>query len=225
MAKKIRLVDDQLVLHDDEWPLGATAHSIVGPDAEGFRRMVVFGTDLVSARDWLNALSQAGVEQAPTHIDQALYEAALVGFCRCFDSTAGLRARPLNPRRIFSPEQRQQFETMRTMRNRVVAHDEQLASATIAMVIKNAHHVAIEAVATNLSVSFSGFSDSRFLRPLIDTALGWVEHERDRLARVIVDAFNALPLEVRAAAPAFTFQIVQGQSPIGSSFPSKPKRR
>ena len=208
MLKGITASNGNLTFEGDS-PPGSTMHEVGGPEADELRRMAVFSSDLQAARQWLDSLS-VSVQQVPTTTDRALCNAALIAFCCCFESTSGLRRKPLNSKKVFAGEQRQQLERLITIRNQMVAHDEQFASHTAVLVVKSADHIASETLTYHLSFSLVAMNERKILNNLVDVALKWVRIKIDKLSKEITTAFNKLPLDQRSGFPAYSLQIVEG---------------
>ncbi|WP_131113398.1 hypothetical protein [Lichenihabitans psoromatis] len=160
------------------------------------------------AKRWLDLIS-SDIARPATPTEEALYEASLIIFCRCFKGAGGIRQRPLKPKQVFSQIQRGQFELLKIIRDRMVAHDEQLASATVALLIRSKEHYALDVLSSNFSVPFSAIMERKYLIGLVETVLDWLDIERHKLASDLKSWFDQMP-EDRVSAPAFKLDIIEG---------------
>jgi hypothetical protein len=201
LIRGVRLENGHLML--DGYPVGATAHPMDSPDARDFRRLAAFGFELQEVVYWLDFIP-SGAPNESHRTFAALADAALIGFCRCFDP-----AHPLNPlkQNMLSLEQRDQLERLRKVRNKLVAHNERLSDLTLSLIVRSKELTAIEVVALDLSVPFICLPEMEMLRNLSRYVLDWVATEREKIASKIVQEFNALPALYRAAAPPVTINI------------------
>jgi hypothetical protein len=200
----VRFENGQFIL--DGYPEGATVHGIEGPIPKEFRRLAVFRSELLSG--WLSRIPRnLDVNSEERSVFEGLADAALIGFCRCFDSDHPLK--PLKSKLIFSPEQRDQLDRLKAVRNKLVGHDEQLTTGVYSLIVRSKEQTAIEAVSLLLTVPFVGLAELVVLRGLSEHAFAWVRTETERIATQIVRDFDALPLEQRKAAPPFTINTEQ----------------
>jgi len=218
MYRQIR--QDGNVLSLDGYPDGAAVHGIAGPLPDEIKRLMVFAADLRKALEWLTNQPVPGEGKLPEAIAEAMDEAALLAFCRCFESTAGVRLRPLKAKKIFNADQRASFDRLRTIRNKVVAHDEQLTGALVPLMVKSKEFHALDALCIYLTAPFSAFTERANLLELVQIAHDWVEAECNRIFDRITTEFDALPLEVRAADVRITLTPeavdVFGSKPVSS---------
>ena len=144
----IRFQDGGVVL--DGYPAGSTAHGIEGEHAHELRRLAVFMSDLRQAQECLALIPVGPPEQssAPLVLCEALADAALLAFCRCFDKDHPLK--PLEPAQVLALTQRSETERLRLVRNKVVAHDDRLFRGVFSLVVQNSDKICIEAVSMNL---------------------------------------------------------------------------
>src|SRR5208283_3235571 len=119
MVQGVRLENGKLVL--DGYPDGATVHGVESPEAKELRRLAVFLGELQRVERWLGLIPNDPPQDTSdqTFIFLGLADAALLGFCRCFDLDHPLK--PLKKKKIFSLEQRDQLERLRNVRNKLVA--------------------------------------------------------------------------------------------------------
>ena len=205
MVQAVRFENGKLVL--DGYPAGATVHGIESPEARELRRLAVFMGELQMVERWLNLIP---TDISPDNSDQmftsvGLADAALIGFCRCFD--VGHPLKPLKQKRIFSLEQRDQLDRLKGVRNKLVAHDEQLSNGVFSLIVRSQELTAIEAVSLNLITQFGAMQELNDLRALGQCALNWVKQEHWNIASKIVQGFDAMPAAYRAAAPPFTINV------------------
>jgi hypothetical protein len=201
-----RLEDGQIKL--DGYPEGASVRGIGGPKAQELCRVALFRSDLVKTGEWLGL---ADVEGQESPFQEALYVAALIKFCSCFEGTSGLRAKPLKQKKVFSSDDRKVLERLRQIRNKLVAHDEHLYPGEFPFIILDCEAAAIEAVTLTLSAPFSAMSDVHELRRLAKIAIDWVSTEYESTAAEIVAEINALPASerrrLRDTTPEFRIEI------------------
>lgn len=205
MVQGVRMENGQMLL--DGYPDGAAVHGIEGPTAKELRRLAGFVVELQKVVDWLKAipahLAHVNVEQRL--VFEGLADAALIAFCRCFDFDHPLR--PLKQKGMLSIEQRDQRVRIRNVRNKLVAHDNQLFNGTFSLIVRSRDFAAIEAVSLSLVTPFVALSELDDLRSLGDVVQNWVKNEHERVATEIVRAYDASPLAERIAAPSFTFNV------------------
>ncbi|WP_156964519.1 hypothetical protein [Methylocapsa aurea] len=209
----IRFENGSIVL--DGYPADATVHGVDGKLSNELKRLSVFGADLLRALNWLDLATKSN---SPNPTEEALDESALLAFCRCFESTNGHRLKPLKSKQVFNPDQRAKFERLKLIRNRVVAHDEQLFGGVFVLVVRSVGLTALDVLSLNLSTSFTDFPEKGFLRELVGVACHWVELERTRVMNELKKEFDAKPVEFRAAAPPFKI------TPIPADPFSRPQR-
>jgi hypothetical protein len=203
LVQRVRFEDGYFVPED--YPEGTTVHGIDGSGAKELRRLFVFAEELHDVVRWL-ALIPSDLKVDPTDqtlVFTGLAEAALIAFCRCFDSKSKHPFIQLKPKDIFSPEQRAQLKRIKTIRNKLVAHDERLYKSVFSLIILSKERTAIEAKSAHLHVRFLFLPDLNNLRTLSQVVLDWVEKEFRRVEAEIVRYTNAKPLSERAAYPPF----------------------
>ena len=205
VIRGVRLENEKLLL--DGYPDGASVHGVEGPNARELRRFSVFMAELEKVVHWLKLIP---VDMAQISMDQSLVfeglaDAALLAFCRCFDSDHPLR--PLKQKRMLSLAQRDQLERIRAVRNKLVAHDNQLFNGVFSVIVRSQEYAAIEAVSLNLLTPFVALSELNDLRSLSVEVLNWVKNEHERVATEIVRTYDAWPLAERVAAPPFKINI------------------
>ena len=204
MVSSIRVSEGRIDLAG--YPPGSRLHGWSGPGGKELGRLASFMGELELAQRWLNEIPPEIDPNSEALVSRALADAALLAFCRCFDFEHPLK--PLKPKKVFSPEQRPKLERLRRVRNRSVAHDDQLSTGTFSLVANGPDYNAIEAVSLKLSAPFLSHGvELPALRELNAAALAWVRKEHWRVASEIVSAFNALPLSERMSAPDFTLNI------------------
>lgn len=200
----VKMENGQIVL--DGYPEGTTFHGLTTPLAESLKRLSVFMGELQQVEHWLRLIPEGDPTTGdPAAISAGLADAALIGFCRCFDLNHPLK--PLKPKRVFSPEQRDQLDRLKNVRNKLVAHDEQLTHGVFTLIARSRDLTAVEAVSLSLQAPFSVLPDLARLRVLQQIALEWVRQEHWRVATEIVQAFDALPMIDRALAPHFSINV------------------
>jgi hypothetical protein len=85
------------------------------------------------------------------------------------------------------------------IRNKIVAHDEQLFGSAHAFVGRRAD-LSAEGVLTAVSIpTFFAMGESEGFEDLVKTAVDWIEKQSNHLREKIVKEFNALPPGQRAA--------------------------
>ena len=173
------------------------------------RRLAIFQRDLGAT---LQLLDFAGTDPVPNEstdgisrtVQDGLYDSALVLFMRCFEPTQGLRTQPLNAKRIFTPLDRAKFKKLGVIRNKIVAHDEQLFG-TVNVLIARRPDLTAGAIATWISgVSFFAMEESKYLKDLAQVAFDWIDKEASHLKARIIREYEALSPEARAALQPFT---------------------
>jgi hypothetical protein len=205
LVQGIRMENGQMLL--DGYPDGAVVHGIEGPNAKELRRLSVFEAELHKVVGWLKLIP---VDLAQINMDESLVfeglaDAALLAFCRCFDSDHPLR--PLRQKGMLSLAQRDQLERIRAVRNKLVAHDEQLFNGTFSLIVRSRDFAAIEAVSLNLLTPFVALSELNDLRSLSGVVQNWVKNEHERVATEIVRTYDASPLAERVGAPPCTINV------------------
>ncbi len=205
MVQAVRLEDGKLIL--DGYPEGATVHGIDSPEAKELRRLAVFLGELQRVERWLSLIPNDPPKDASdqTFVFTGLADAALLGFCRCFDLDHPLK--PLKKKKMLSPEQRDQLERLRNVRNKPVAHDNQLSNGVFSFIVRSKELTAIEAVSVNFVTPFAVHAELETLRALNQFVLSWVKQEHWNVASKIVQGFDAMPVACRAAAPPFTINV------------------
>ncbi|WOJ89675.1 hypothetical protein RZS28_18135 [Methylocapsa polymorpha] len=190
----------------DGYPDGATVHGIDSPEAKELRRLAVFMGELQIVERWLSLIPSDAPQDTSdqTFVFAGLADAALLAFCRCFDLNHALR--PLK-KKMLSLEQRDELERLQSIRNKLVAHDDQLFNGVFSLIVRSADLTAIEAVSLNLLTPFVALPELKALRALTQFVLEWVKQEHWRVASEIVQAFDAMPAAYRAAAPPFTINV------------------
>jgi hypothetical protein len=194
------LEGSQLTL--DGYPEGTTFHGVDSLEAHKLKRLVVFRSYLEQVGGWLRLMpSDEELNGDAGHVASALADAALVAFCKCFD--VGHKLKPLKAKKVFTPAQRDQLDRLKTIRNKLVAHDENPLNGLFTLVARSGDMRILETVSINLNVPFVFLPELQALRDLHKIALQWVADEHERVASIIVHGCNAMPLEERAAAPPF----------------------
>ncbi len=175
MLQGIRMENGNFVL--DGYPEGATVHGIEGPAAKELRRLAVFRGELQSVVRWLSLIPgdvpQDASNQAFAFV--GLADAALLGFCRCFDLDHALK--PLKKKKMLSLDQRDELERLQNIRNKLVAHDNQLFNGVFSLIVRSTDLTAIEAVSINLVTPFVVHSELKALRTLSQFVLDWLKQE------------------------------------------------
>ena len=139
-------------------------------------------------------------------IREALAVAALVRFCGCFESTSGHRSKPLKIKKIFQLSDRQIFEALKLLRNKLVVHDEQLYPNHTPWVVVGPAGAAIEAGVLGMGFRLVDMVESDQFLTLAQVALAWVANEFDHVSSQVVEEINSLPpdmilQQVNAAGP------------------------
>ncbi|WP_146618731.1 hypothetical protein [Rhodoplanes elegans] len=201
-----------------ESPDDTTVHLVEGPLAMELRRLGVFRSELAIVSEWLSRIPADIHPRSISQVDSALAEASLLGFCRCFDHKHPLR--PLKPKRVFSPENRDNFDRLKAIRNQLIAHDSQLLTGVYSLIKKSRDHSAIKAFSFLISVPFLALREFEILRQLTEITSSWVHEEHERVSDKIVNLFNDLPIEQRKSTPPFTIQVGE---PKDFFAPEKPR--
>ncbi len=191
--------------------LGTSFDAVRAPESEAvlqLRRLAVFQRDLNAALDLLNF---AGDTPAPSEnqtgmsrtIQEGLYDAALVLLVRCFEPTSGLRTQPLSIKKVFSPPERVKFKKLLTIRNKIVAHDEQLFGSVNVLIARQID-MSLQAIATMITgVTFFAMKERRDIKPLVKSAIVWTENATSPLRAKISREYDALPFGDRMALQPF----------------------
>lgn len=204
MITGLRMESSGIIL--DGYPVGTTVHGIDSPEAHALRRMFVFMNELRQVGNWLCLIpADLPTEGDATHVATALADAALITFCRCFDVRHPLK--PLKTKKLFTPKQRDQFERLKNIRNKMVAHDDNPSNGVFSLITRSVNMKAVEAVSISLNTPFVVFQDLNSLRILQDVAFKCVAIEHERVATEIVRNFVLAPLSVRASAPPFEIKV------------------
>jgi len=178
-------------------------HGLALPKGQELCRLLLLYAQMCQVMSWLETAMDASLD---SDIREGMTVGAWVRFCGCFESTAGLRAQPLQPKKIYAKADRPLIEMFRQIRNKVVAHDEQLFPSSSPIIVLNADGFAIEALAMGASYPVHGFDQLSEMARLAKIAAEWLESEADRVGTEIVATINGLPFAVRqmqrdAAAP------------------------
>ena len=172
------------------YPEGATVVHYTSPAAEELRRLYLFQADLNLASQWISASDQFDQHDM---IREALALASLVRFCSCFESTSGHRRRPLRGKDIFSAGDRVTLHSLKTLRNKVVVHDDQLYPNHTPWAAIDAAGKAIEVGILAANVPFFGMIEYEQLKSLVLIAFAWVQSTFEEMATTAVIAINQLP--------------------------------
>ncbi len=203
MVMGMSLEGSQLTL--EGYAEGTTFHGVDSLEAHELKRLVVFRSYLEQVGSWLRLMSSDAELQGDTgQVVSALADAALVAFFKCFDREHKLK--PLKAEEVFTPAQRDQLGRLRTIRNKLVAHDENPLNGLFTLVARSVDMRILETVSISLNVPFAALPELQALRDLHKIALQWVAVEHERVASIIVHGCNAMPLEERAAAPPFSIK-------------------
>jgi hypothetical protein len=178
----------------DGYPEGSALTGIVGVSADELARLSVFGSDLKHVVGWLREVQSDDERHL---IREATTIAALVKFCSCFESTSGLRQLPLKPSKIYNPSDRSLIEELRLIRNKAVAHDEQLFPANSVMVVFGPNANPIEAVCLAMRFPIHGMTELSELPRLAEQALDWVGDEIERVCSEIITQMKSVSLAER----------------------------
>lgn len=169
-------------------------HGLALPKGQELCRLLLLYAQMCQVMSWLETAMDASLDGG---IREGVAIAAWVRFCGCFESTAGLRAQPLQPKKIYAKADRPLIEMFRQIRNKVVAHDEQLFPSSSPLVVLDGDGFAIEAVAMGASYPVHGFEPLGQMARLARIAAEWLEAEADRVGTEIVATINGLPFAVR----------------------------
>jgi hypothetical protein len=180
-------------------PAGHSLHPVKSATGDELRRLAAFDWDIRRALDWLAAAqSMQGTAR------DGLYSAALISFVRCFEKPerAGRdQRRPLSQKLIFDRSLRPKFEDLVFVRNKLVAHDEQLYGFLAPGVVRGPDLRALDTVIVKGSVVLSAMPQAEHLKSLATVTYDWLKEEQERLRCIATDEFNALSMEERARAP------------------------
>jgi hypothetical protein len=187
--------------------------------AEKLRRLAVFQKDLSIALLLLkfareNSAFGEGADEGSQTMQESLYDAALIAFLRCFESTAGVRVQPLSPKKIFVPVDRVKFKKLVAIRNKIVAHDEQIFGSVEVFVGRKIDFHAAGTATMVTSVTFFGMHEATSFEDLVKTAFSWTEKEADHLKAKIIEQYEALPLETRMALQPFVQKFEEAPLPF-----------
>ena len=178
----------------DGYPEGSTVHGLALPEGQDLCRLLILYSEMRQVMSWLETAINASLDGG---IREGMAVAAWVRFCGCFESTAGLRAQPLQPKKIYTKADRPLIEIFRQIRNKVVAHDEQLFPSNSPLVVLNADGLAIEALAMRASYPLHCRDQLGEMARLAKIASEWLEAEADRVGAEIVAKINGLPFTLR----------------------------
>jgi hypothetical protein len=112
-----------------------------------------------------------------------------------------IRGRPLSRKLIFDRSLRPKFEDLVFVRNKLVAHDEQLYGFLAPGVVRGPDLRALDTVIVKGSVVLSAMPQAEHLKKLATVTYDWLKEEQERLRCIATDEFNALSMEERARAP------------------------
>ena len=123
--------------HLEGYPEGATIHGIDGTHADELKRLLLFRGELELVLRWLSIVfaQTSNAPQCGEELAAALCDASLVAFIRCFEYKHPLK--PLKPRKLFEASDRDNFERLRVIRNKKVAHDNLLTTGTFALLVQD----------------------------------------------------------------------------------------
>lgn len=172
------------------YPEGSTVHGLSPELGEPLLRLISFIGDLEKVTGWMALLDH---HETPRAAREAIFIAALIKLCGCFEGTSGVRRRPLRAKIIYSPEQRATLKRLKKMRDKMAAHDDQLYPGVFPLVVLDAGCTAIHAVALNLSVPLHAFEpEVRAVAQLSGRALEFASTEFEKAAQAITEAVDAL---------------------------------
>lgn len=199
---------------------GGSVYPVPDAISREFLRLGLFRNELDDIIAWCDLAKE---ETASDSAREAAALTAIVRFVGCFSGTKGLRQQPLSKKAIFSPEDRKLLEALRQVRNTEVAHDDQVAPGSLALLILDA---AAEALSVNAVQMTSHYSTSNHIDDVLRLsylARSWILEAFERAAADIVARFNALPVEERQALKAsaldFHIQMERVDSPDRSNVP------
>lgn len=170
-------------------PDGGSVHQIGGPLAEEFERLTLFMEDLFAAKIFADRAYADG----DTDLREALLLAGLLKFLRCFESTGGLRIKPLKMSKIFAPEDRASMKLLVWTRNKFAVHDEQTHPANSSALLFDKNGKAIDVMTISGLARFQTFAVSAELPRLIDIALNYVQSAHFVAGNAIIADWNAQP--------------------------------
>ena len=180
-----------------------------------FIRLVLYKGDLEQIISWCGVALN---EQLEFNVREAAATAAVVRFVTCFEATGGWRAKPLKARLFFETKQRAQFERIKVIRNRMVAHDDALYTQPFGFLAIGSDALAIEALCVDMAAPLFAMEELSGLASLAGVTLAWVGAAVDKAAAVLVDEFNSLEeedrREIKRTCSGSKIQIVDGEDRI-----------
>ncbi|AYJ87246.1 hypothetical protein D3Y57_16560 [Sphingomonas paeninsulae] len=122
---------------------------------------------------------------------EALGIAGLIKFLRCFESTSGLRIKPLKLSKIFNHEDRARVKALIWTRHKFVVHDEQTHPMKQSVLLVDSDGEAIDVMVTSSKQDFRTFAVSEDLPRLIELALEYVRTAHLSAGDAIKSDWNA----------------------------------
>ncbi len=215
-GKAIKFVHDNPDVHLVE---------MTGEAVKILKRLTVFRAFLEDTNKWLEAIPTDftppnGPHSEQTKVWEALADAALISFCKCFDKKHPLK--PLNLK-MFTLEERDKIETLITMRNKTVAHDDQKASMTFVIASIHLDGSALDVASIHLSSSFYSSYDMKVLKHLSSKAFELVDKEHQITIKNALSTLKSQPPEVAQLPKSITIG-VRRTDRFGPKNPRQPKR-
>lgn len=185
---------------------GGSVYPVPEETAQAFLRLGLFRNELEDIIAWCDLAKE---EAASDSAREAAALTAIVRFVGCFSSTKGLRQQPLSKKAIFTPEDRKLVEALRQVRNTEVAHDDQIAPGSLALLILDAGARALSVNAVQLTSHYSTSDHVDDVLRLSHVARSWVIEAFEQAAQDLVVQFNTIEPEDRRAlkAAALNFHI------------------
>lgn len=187
------MATQRIVVHYPNLPLGGGAFHVDGEIAAEYRRMSLFLNDLELAKEWVTLASKANTRNRR----EAFLIAALIWLCRCFESTAGLRQKPLKLNKVFVPADRAIFKHLHHIRNKFIAHDVQTHPMQSVVLLLDDSGEAIDAMVVMGDVGVQNFQSGLDVSRLIETALRYVREHHLRIAERLKADWNGQPIADR----------------------------
>lgn len=186
-------------------------------DAKAFRfgDLALHRSDLAFALECLEAIEQ---HNGTLLIQQALWQTAIVNYFKCFgDSRQRFR---LNAPQVYkgqAPVAFEVFETLKALRDKHIAHDENAFKQCVVGAAINddskAYKIERGLAGTYTHDILSSESLSSFVL-LVKRALDWVAIQVDECTTLITQELEQIPYEDLAAREAVSF-VVPGMDDIG----------
>jgi hypothetical protein len=170
--------------------------------ARQYADMILHHSDLKFVQECLAALRSS--QAAEPLAAEALWQCAVIHYCKCFGRQGEFRARLLTSEILAAGMPREIHEYFMSLRNKHLVHDENAWTRATPMAIVAAagtKRKIEEVVCTNITARTRNAINMNNLNLLVVHALSWVESQIDDLSEEIKAELEKLPHDVLLAQP------------------------